>query len=69
VFHTTGTYTSPVDLAERIDRRLRAICADALAPWVKVGNTVFRASGIEDDGKTVIAVGRVRSLDGYAVKD
>ena len=46
VFHTTGTYTSANDLAERVEIRLRAIGADAVAPWVKVGHTVFRASSI-----------------------
>jgi hypothetical protein len=60
VFHTTGTYTSPDDLAQRIERRLRAMAADALAPWVKVGNTIFRATSIHDDGRTVTVVGRVR---------
>ena len=60
VFHTTGTYTSHDDLAERVERRLRAIAADALAPWVKVGPAVFRASSIHDDGKTLTVVARVR---------
>ncbi|MGH8980003.1 MAG: DUF4062 domain-containing protein [Acidimicrobiales bacterium] len=60
VFHTTGTYSSPDDLAGRVERRLRAIAADALAPWVKVGPAVFRASSIHDDGKTLTVVARVR---------
>ena len=61
VFHTTGTYTSPEDLAERVERRLRAIAGDALAPWVKVGQAVFRASGLHDDGRTVTVTGQVRA--------
>jgi hypothetical protein len=60
VFHTTGTYTSPDDLARRIGKRLQAMAADALAPWVKVGNAVFRAASVHDDGRTVTVVGRVR---------
>jgi Domain of unknown function (DUF4062) len=60
VFHTTGTYTSPDDLAQRVESRLRAMAGDALAPWVKVGNTIFRATGVHDDGRTVTVVGRVR---------
>jgi hypothetical protein len=60
VFHTTGTYTSPADLAERVEKRLRAIAADALAPWVKVGPTIFRASSVHDDGRTITVAGRVR---------
>ena len=60
VFHTTGTYTSAHDLAERVEKRLRAIAADALAPWVKVGHTVFRASSVHDDGRSLTVVGHVR---------
>ncbi len=60
VFHTTGTYTSSDDLAQRVERRLRAVAADALAQWVKVGNTVFRATGVHDDGRTITVGGRVR---------
>jgi hypothetical protein len=61
VFHTTGTYTSPDDLAQRVEGRLRAIPASALAPWVKVGNAVFRATSVYDDGRTITVVGRVRN--------
>lgn len=60
VFHTTGTFTSSDDLAQRVEGRLRAMAADALAQWVKVGNTVFRATGVNDDGRTITIVGRVR---------
>jgi hypothetical protein len=44
---------------------LRAIAAEALAPWVKVGNTVFRASTVHDDGRNITVVARVRD-DGVA---
>jgi hypothetical protein len=60
VFHTTGTYTAPKDLAQRVETRLWAMAADALAPWVKVGNTVFRAGSVRDNGRTVTVVGGVR---------
>jgi hypothetical protein len=60
VFHTTGTYTSPDDLARGIGKRLQAMAAEALAPWVKVGNTVFRAASVHDDGRAITVVGRVR---------
>ena len=59
VFHTTGTYQSSDDLADRVERRLRDIAAHAVAPWVKVGNTVLRASGIHDDGRTITVTGTV----------
>jgi Domain of unknown function (DUF4062) len=60
VFHTTGTYTSPEDLAERVERRLRVIAAESLAPWVKIGNAVCRATSVQDDGQRVIVTARLR---------
>ena len=60
VFHTTGTYTSPDDLAAGVERRLRTIAAEALTPWVKVGDTIFRAASVHDDGRNITVVGSVR---------
>jgi hypothetical protein len=60
VFQTTGTYTSPEELAERFERRLRVIAAESLAPWVKIGNAVCRATSVNDDGQRVIVTARVR---------
>lgn len=60
VFHTTGSYASPDELSAGVERRLRAMAAEALAPWVKVGNTIFRATGVVDDGKTVTVKARIR---------
>ena len=60
VFRTTGSYASPEDLAIRIERRLRTMAAESLSPWVKVGNTVFRATSILDNGNTVTVRARVR---------
>jgi hypothetical protein len=59
-FHTTGAYTSADDLAKRVGDRLRTLAAESLAPWVKVGNTVFRATSVQDDGQTIIVKARVR---------
>lgn len=60
VFHTTGSYASPDDLASRVERRLRSMAAEALSPWVKVGNAVFRSTTVVDDGTTVVVKARVR---------
>lgn len=60
VFHTTGSYSSPEDLATRVERRLRAMAAESLSPWVKVGNTIFRATTVTDDGTTVMVKARIR---------
>lgn len=53
VFHTTGRFDSPEDLAARVVARMREIAADAVAPWIKLGDAVVRATSISDDGKTV----------------
>ncbi len=42
-FHTTGTFTDTDDLVEGIRRRLTQMAAGTLSPWVKLGDTVFRA--------------------------
>jgi len=60
VFHTTGSYSSPDDLAARVERRLRAMAAETLSPWVKVGNTDFRTTSVANDGKTVTVKARIR---------
>lgn len=53
VFHTTGGYTTADDLARRVLERLKEIAADDEAPWVKVGDAVFRALRIHDQGDRV----------------
>ena len=59
--YTTGSWTDPADLADRIGRRLRDIAAQELAPWVRVGRTVFRATQIDNDGHTITVAANVRS--------
>lgn len=53
VFLTTENYSDVDDLARRVRRRLHELAAEALAPWVKLGEFVFRADEIEDAGTTV----------------
>lgn len=60
VFHTTGSYTSPQDLAARVERRLRAMAAESLSPWVKIGNTILRATTVTYDGTTATVKARIR---------
>jgi hypothetical protein len=59
-FHTTGSFATPVELAEGVERRLRRIAAEDLAPWVKLGPIIFRSRRIiEGVGRTEV-VARVR---------
>jgi hypothetical protein len=60
VFHTTGSFTSPEDLAGRVVERVAEIAADDDAPWVKIGDAVFRADSIRDEGSRVRIAATVR---------
>lgn len=51
-FLTTEDYEDANDLARRVKRRLHELAAEALSPWVKLGEYVFRADEIDEDGKT-----------------
>jgi hypothetical protein len=50
VFNVTGSFGSGDDLTTKLLRRLREMAAEDLSPWVKVGDTVFRAETITDSG-------------------
>jgi hypothetical protein len=50
---TTSQWTDPADLARRLLRRLADLAAEELAPWVRLGDTVFRASKVSVDGDTI----------------
>lgn len=50
VFHTTGRFRDPEDLARRVLERMAEMAADDESPWVKVGEAVFRAEVIRDQG-------------------
>lgn len=53
LFHTTGSYEDASDLTVAIVRRLQEIAAADLSPWVKLGDLVFRARKISDDGRLI----------------
>ena len=39
---------------------MRAIAAEDLAPWCKLGNAVFRATEVEDRGEIINVTARVK---------
>lgn len=49
------------DLGLRVRRRLEQLAAEELAPWVRVGQTLFRAREITNDGRTIKIDAAVRS--------
>lgn len=61
LFHTTGRYNGAADLAAAVTARLRDIAAEDLSPWVKLGDVVFRAHQVADDGRHITLTGSVRS--------
>lgn len=53
VFVTTENYSDLEDLARRVRRRLHELAAEALSPWVKLDDLVFRADQIVDRGNEI----------------
>jgi hypothetical protein len=60
-FYVAPKFSSVDDLQRQVQDRLRAIAAEDLAPWCKLGNVVFRATEIEDRGDVIQVKARVRS--------
>jgi hypothetical protein len=65
VFRTTGSYGSPDALAAGVTARLGVIAAEAVSPWVKVGDVIFRARRVHHSGTELVVDARIR--DDHAV--
>lgn len=63
-FVTTENYADANDLARRVRRRLEQLAAEALSPWVRLGELVFRADEIIESDRTITI--RARVSDGIA---
>lgn len=59
--YTTSPWNDPEDLGHRVRRRLEALAAEEIAPWVRLGRTLFRAQQITNDGKMISLRATVRS--------
>lgn len=59
--YTTSSWSDPTDLGQRVRRRLEELAAEELAPWVRVGRAIFRATEIVNDGRTISITAEVRS--------
>lgn len=59
-FYVAPKFSSVDDLRRQVEDRLKAIAAEDLAPWCKLGNLVFRATEIEDRGDVIQVKARVR---------
>lgn len=68
VFLTTEAYADTDDLVRRVQRRLHELAAEALAPWVKLGDYVFRADLIDERDDTVSLEARASDDVAHAIE-
>jgi Domain of unknown function (DUF4062) len=68
VFLTTEDYKDADDLARRLRRRLHELAAEALSPWVKLGDLVFRADLIQERDDTILLHARVNEDISFAIE-
>jgi Domain of unknown function (DUF4062) len=59
-FHVVPSFGSAADLQRQVEDRMRAIAAEDLAPWCKLGSGGVRATEIEDRGNVIQVKARVR---------
>lgn len=59
-FHVVPAFDSAAHLQRQVEDRMRAIAAQDLAPWCKLGTIVFRAMEVEDRGHAITVKARVR---------
>ena len=59
-FHVVPAFRTAADLQRQVEDRMRAIAAEDLAPWCKLGNVVFRAMEVEDRGAVIHVTARVK---------
>jgi hypothetical protein len=59
-FHVVPEFRTIADLQRQVEERIRAIAAEDLAPWCKLGHTVFRAVEVEDRGEAINVTARVK---------
>ncbi len=51
--YTTSSWNDPDDLRRRVERRLRDLASEDLAPWIRVGRAIFRAKEFGGNGQTI----------------
>lgn len=65
---TTESYVNATDLARRVERRLVELASEALTPWIKVGELVFRADEIVDSGGAMLIRARAGEEISYRLE-
>lgn len=64
--YVTGGWAVAEDLRENVVRRLTDLAAEELAPWVRLGRALFRATTITSNGTNVSLEATVRGGDVHA---
>jgi hypothetical protein len=59
LWHVVGNFADAKDLTSKVDKRLREMAADDLAPWVKLGDVIVRASRVRVRGNELVVESRV----------
>ena len=67
-YTTTENYADVDDLVRRVRRRLSELGAEAMSPWVKLGDLVFRADQVDEDAATVTIRARVSDEIAYQLE-
>ncbi|RLV47723.1 DUF4062 domain-containing protein [Nocardioides mangrovicus] len=64
--YVTSSRTTPESLQAAIGRRLVSLAAEDIAPWIRLGRTVFRSTQIASNGSEVLVTAEVRSVEVHA---
>jgi hypothetical protein len=59
LFHVTGSFSGESNLLRNVERRLREIAAEDLAPWVKLGDAIIRATLVRVSPNAITVQARV----------
>jgi hypothetical protein len=59
-FHTYGTFARESELVAQVLKRLRAICAEEVSPWCKLGSAIFRTTKMTRTAKEIIVDATVK---------
>jgi hypothetical protein len=59
LWHVTGNFADADDLTRKVEKRLREMAAEDVAPWVKLGDVVVRASRVRASGRDLTIESRV----------
>ena len=62
-FHVVPAFREEADLRRQMIERLRGIAAEDLAPWIKLGRILFRASQVTHERNQIVLTARVQSDD------